>query len=67
MAVAGRLNELFGQGFVTLEYLDQMPADEFTALAAFVAEHARLAEKRKEDEDWEDAISQAKRALTRNR
>lgn len=62
--MARKLNELFGQGFVTLEYLtERMPAHVFTAWAAFVAEYERLADKRKADADWQTALDQAKRTL----
>lgn len=56
---------MFGQGFVTLRYLGEMPAHEFVAWKEYVIEFDRLAEKRKAEADHKTAMDAARKALTR--
>lgn len=54
---------MFGQGFVTLDTLDTIPADKFAGWTAFVVEWDRLADERKAIAEHRAAMDSAKNAL----
>lgn len=63
--MAKRLNELFGQGFVTLDTLDHIGGDVFGAWSAFVIEWDRLEAERKKAAEHQAAMDKARKALAR--